>query len=187
MGLLISLVECGKVEDYIRSRSLKVLKASKEFLLSSIGGLYISFWCPERDYIFDVDPEDLAKELMLDSVDVLVIVAYRPFLIMDGLQSIIDRLNRWYGKSFNVKLIGVNSWDLEAGLEEAVGSAMAFRPFKIGEGGDWGEICPNCLKGPLRVYVNERLFSAKYRGRTNHIILGCPLCGLRIRRIELLD
>ncbi|MEL9991789.1 MAG: hypothetical protein QXP98_05605 [Thermoproteus sp.] len=179
--------ECEKVNEHIADRGFKVVERRRDFLYAALGGLYVSFWCPERSHIFDVDPLELAEGLKLSASDVLIVVAYRPYLIIDELQSVVDRIHRWYGRDFGVKIIGVNASDLEAGLEEAVGHAMAYRPFKIGQGVETGELCPNCTKSPLRIYVSERLFSAKYKSMVSHLIFACPSCGLRIRRVEMLS
>lgn len=179
--------ECEKVGEYVVERGFKVIETKPSLLYVALGNLYVSFWCPERNYIFDVDPLELAHQIKLDSSDVLIVVAYRPYLIIDELQSVIDRIHRWYGRDLGVKLIGVSSADLDEGLEEAVGHAMVYKPFKMGLGRDGEDVCPNCARGPLRVYASESLFSTKYRGRVNHIVMGCPLCGLRIRRVEILS
>ncbi|MEZ0247716.1 MAG: hypothetical protein ABWJ97_00450 [Thermoproteus sp.] len=179
--------ECEKVNEYITDRGFKVVEKRRDFLYAALGGLYVSFWCPERSHIFDVDPLELVDELKLSISDALVVVAYRPYSIIDELQSVIDRVHRWYGRDLRVKIIGVSASDLEAGLEEAVGHAMAYRPFKIGQGVETGELCPNCTKSPLRIYISEKLFSAKYRSIVGHSIFGCPSCGLRIRRVEILN
>lgn len=179
--------ECSKVDEYIAQRGFKVVERRGRLLYAALGGLYISFWCPERSNIFDVDPLELADELRLFKSDVLIVVAYRPFLIIDELQSILDRINRWYGRGLNVKLMGVNAYDIEEGLEEAVGHAMVYKPFKIGQSLGDDDVCPNCLGSRLKVFVSEKLFSAKYRSLVRHIVLGCPSCGLRIRRVELIS
>lgn len=180
--------ECQKVDEYIADRGFRVVERRGDFLHAALGGLYVSFWCPDRSNIFDVDPLELADELRLFNSDVLIVVAYRPFLIIDELQSVLDRINRWYGRDVGVKLIGVNVYDVEEGLEEAIGHAMVHRPFKIGQGiGDYDDICPNCLGAHLKVFIDEKLFSAKYRSLIRHMVLGCPICGLRIRRIEVLS
>ncbi|MBP1448590.1 MAG: hypothetical protein JZD41_01025 [Thermoproteus sp.] len=165
---------------------VQVLEERRGFLRAALGDLYIAFWCPDRDYIFDIDPLELVDELRLQRSDALIVVAYRPLLLIDEIQSVLDRLNRWYGRELEIKLFGVNAGDLEEGLEEAVGHAMAYKPFKIGSGAEWADVCPNCSRGRLRAYVDEKLFSAKY-GRVHHLVLGCPMCGFRIRRIEVLD
>jgi hypothetical protein len=179
--------DCQKVEEYIAGRGFKVVEHKSDFLYAALGNLYVSFWCPEKSHIFDVDPLELADYLKLFNSDVLVVVAYRPYLVIDELQSVADRINRWYGRDLGVKLIGVNAADIEEGLEEAVGHAMAFRPFKIGQGLGDGDICPNCASARMRIYVSEKIFSAKYRSLISHIVMGCPSCGLRIRRVEMLS
>lgn len=179
--------ECSKVDEYIAQRGFRVIERKRHSLYAALGDLYISFWCPEGSTIFDVDPLELADELRLFKSDVLVVIAYRPFLIIDEIQSVLDRINRWYGRDLSIKLIGINVYDMEEGLEEAVGHAMVYRPFKIGQSLGDDDMCPNCLGSRLKVFVSEKIFSTKYRSLIRHVVLGCPSCGLRIRRIEVLS
>ncbi|MFP3198595.1 MAG: hypothetical protein RXR06_01780 [Thermoproteus sp.] len=178
-------MSCQKVEEYVAGRGFRIVERRSDLIYAALGDLYVSFWCPEKSHIFDADPLELAEYLKLFNSDALVVVAYRPYLVIDELQSVADRINRWYGRDLGVKLIGVNAADAEEGLEEAVGRAMAFRPFKIGRGLGDGDLCPNCAKARMRIYASERIFSAKYRSLVSYVVMGCPSCGLRILRIEL--
>ncbi|MEZ0319051.1 MAG: hypothetical protein ABWK05_03530 [Pyrobaculum sp.] len=180
-------MECDYVVEYLNERGLKTERRGVEFVIGCTGSLKIGVWCPRADFPDFHDVEDARKALELDSLDVLIVVAYRPYVIVDFLNSLMEGGRRWYGVEFKTKLIGVSSVDLEVGLEEALGRAFVERPHKLGEGADTHTVCPQCLKGELWLYRQQRFFSRKYRGRVVEGIYACAVCGFRIRRLELLD
>lgn len=180
-------MECDSVIEYLRERSLKFARESSDFVTAHAGSLKIAFWCPREDFTTFDDVEDARKSLRLDSIDVLVVVAYRPFVLVDYLASLLERAQRWYGVNFGVKLLGVSSVDLEVGLEEALGRAFAEKPERLGDGLVTEYICPQCTKERLRLYRQEKIWSRKWRGRAIESIYACSSCGFKTRRLELLD
>lgn len=184
---LFNDVECETVMEYLRERGIYTERKGVELVVALVGSLRIGFWCPRDDFPTFDDVDDLKKVLGIDSLDVLVVVSYRPYVLVDYLSSLLERAHRWYGVRFDVKLLGISSVDIETGLEEALGRAMVERPHKLGGGVKTDCVCPQCTREYLRLYRQEKFFSRKYRGRVVESIYGCPACNFRARRVELLD
>jgi len=180
-------VECDAVAELLKERDIKAEARGRELVLATAGRLKIEFWCPQEEFPHFGDVEELKKWLSLDSVDVLVVVSYRPYVVVDYVIAMLERAYRWYGLKFDVKLLGLSSVDIEVGLEDVLGRAFVEKPHKLGEGVETDTPCPQCGRDVLRLYRQERFFSRKYRGRAVESIYGCRSCGFRARRVELLD
>jgi predicted RNA-binding Zn-ribbon protein involved in translation (DUF1610 family) len=180
-------VECDAVAGYLKERGLEAKRRGLDFLVASVGSLRLGFWCPREEFPGFDDVEDLKKVLGLDALDVLVVVSYRPYVLVDYINSLLERAHRWYGVKLDIKLLGVSSVELETGLEEALGRALVEKPQKLGPGVETEYRCPQCGKNVLRLYRQERFFSKKYRGRVIESIYACPACSFKARRIDLLD
>lgn len=180
-------MECDVILDYLRERGISGSRKNSELVIAPVGSLQLGFWCPRDDFPNIDDIEDAKRVLGLDNLDVLIVVSYRPYVLIDFLNSLIERANRWYGLQFNVKLLGVSSVELETGLEDALGRAFVEKPHKLSPGVKSEYICPQCGKDPLYLYREERYFSRKYRGRVVERIYACISCGFRARKIDLID
>jgi hypothetical protein len=180
-------VECDAVMEYLRGRGISAIRDGAELVLARVGSLNIGFWCPRHEFPELDDVESARRALRLGSLDVLVIVSYRPYVLVDYLSALVERAQRWYGIRMGVKLLGVSSVELEAGLEDALGRAFLEAPQKLGGGVMTDDVCPQCRTARLRLYRSERYFSRKYYRRVLESIMACTNCGVRIRRLELLD
>ncbi|ACB40299.1 hypothetical protein [Pyrobaculum neutrophilum] len=180
-------MECDVVLSYLKERGVAGSRRRLDFVAAVAGSLQIGFWCPREDFPNFDDIEDARKTLDLDHTDVLVVVAYRPYVIVDYLNSLMERASRWYGVQLHTKLLGVSSVELETGLEEALGRAFVEKPNKLGTAIKTEYVCPHCGRDALGLYRQERYFSRKYRGRVIEGIYACASCGFKIRRVELLD
>ncbi|MCC6032374.1 MAG: hypothetical protein LM566_05600 [Pyrobaculum sp.] len=180
-------MECDVVVEYLKERGLEARRVRLDFLTISVGSLKLGLWCPKEEFPEFNDVEDVNKTLELDSLDVLIIVSYRPYVLVDYINSFLERAHRWYGLKFDVKLLGVSTVELETSLEDALGRAFVERPQKLGPGIETEYNCPQCGKGVLRLYRQDRFFSRKYRGRVVENIYACPLCNFRVRSLSLLD
>lgn len=180
-------MECDLVVNYLAERNIPTYRKRLDLVLAKVDSLQIGFWCPREEYPTFDDIEDVKKSLELDTLDVLVVISYRPYVLVDYLNSIIERALRWYGIKLGVKLLGVSSIELEAGLEDALGRAMVEKPHKLGVETQTDYICPQCGKDYLRLFRNEKYFSRKYRGRVVESVFSCKHCNFRVRRVELLD
>jgi len=184
---VLAAVECDVVVEYLKERGLEARRVRLDFLTISVGSLKLGLWCPKEEFPEFNDVEDVNKTLELDSLDVLIIVSYRPYVLVDYINSFLERAHRWYGLKFDVKLLGVSTVELETSLEDALGRAFVERPQKLGPGIETEYNCPQCGKGVLRLYRQDRFFSRKYRGRVVENIYACPLCNFRVRSLSLLD
>ncbi|MFN7105108.1 MAG: hypothetical protein ACK4M3_00740 [Pyrobaculum sp.] len=180
-------MECDVVNEYAKGRGLPALRKKKDLVECVVGSLKIGVWCPREEFPDFSDVEYLRQALHIDSLDVLIIVAYRPYVLVDYISSLLERAYRWYGLRFEVKLLGVSSIELETGLEEAFGRAFVEKPHKLDRGIETEDLCPQCTKGLLKLYRREKFFSKKYRGRVVESIYGCSLCGFKTRSLQLLD
>jgi predicted RNA-binding Zn-ribbon protein involved in translation (DUF1610 family) len=180
-------VECDFVVEYLGERGIEAKREGVELVLASVGDLRIGFWCPRDEFPSFDDIDEVRKVLCIDSLDVLVVVSYRPYVLVDYLNSLLERAHRWYGMRFDLKLLGVSSVEIETGLEEALGRALVEKPSKLGRGVKTEYVCPQCGRDSLYLYRQDRFFSRKYRGRVVESIFGCPICGLKARRVDLLD
>jgi hypothetical protein len=184
---VLTAVECDAVLEYLNERGLHARRRRLDFLLASVGSLTLGFWCPREEFPGFDDIEDVKKTLELDSLDVLVVVSYRPYVLVDYINSILERAHRWYGVKFDIKLLGVSSVELETGLEEVLGRALVEKPHKLGPGATTEYRCPQCNRDILRLFRQEKYFSRKYRGRVVESIYACQTCNFKARRVELLD
>jgi len=184
---VLAAVECDVVVEYLKERGLEARRVRLDFLTISVGSLKLGLWCPREEFPEFNDIEDVNKTLELDSLDVLIVVSYRPYVLVDYINSFLERAHRWYGLKFDVKLLGVSTVELETSLEEALGRALVGKPQKLGPGIETEYRCPQCRKDVLRLYRQERFFSKKYRGRVIESIYACPACSFKARRIDLLD
>ncbi|MCI4447251.1 MAG: hypothetical protein JHC20_04990 [Pyrobaculum sp.] len=180
-------MECEVVVEYLKERGLEARRVRPDFLTISVGSLKLGLWCPREEFPEFNDVEDVNKTLELDSLDVLIIVSYRPYVLVDYINSFLERAHRWYGLKFDVKLLGVSTVELETSLEDALGRAFVERPQKLGPGIETEYYCPQCGKGVLRLYRQDKFFSRKYRGRVVENIYACPICNFRVRSLNLLD
>ncbi|MEM1518618.1 MAG: hypothetical protein QXF78_00100 [Pyrobaculum sp.] len=180
-------MECDAVVNYLAERSIFNIRKRLDLVIAQINSLQIGFWCPREEYPTFDDIEDVRKTLDLDSIDILIVVSYRPYILIDYLNSLIERAFRWYGIKLGVKLLGVSSVELETGLEDALGRAMVEKPHKLGVETETEHRCPQCGKDSLKLYRSEKYFSRKYRGRVVESVFGCKYCSFRVRRVELLD
>ena len=184
---VLAAVECDVVVEYLKERGLEARRVRLDFLTISVGSLKLGLWCPKEEFPEFNDIEDVNKTLELDSLDVLIVVSYRPYVLVDYINSFLERAHRWYGLKFDVKLLGVSTVELETSLEDALGRAFVERPRKLGPGIETEYNCPQCGKGVLRLYRQDKFFSRKYRGRVVENIYACPLCNFRVRSLSLLD
>jgi len=180
-------VECNVIVEYLKERGLETRRVRSDFLTTSVGSLKLGLWCPREEFPEFDDIEDVKKTLELDTLDVLIVVSYRPYVLVDYINSFLERAHRWYGLKFDVKLLGVSTVELETGLEEALGRAFVEKPQKLSPGVETEYYCPQCGKGVLHLYRQDKFFSRKYRGRVVENIYACPLCNFRIRSLNLLD
>lgn len=128
-------MECDAVVEYLGERGIGARRKGVELVLASVGDLRIGFWCPRDEFPGFDDIDKVREALGIDSLDVLVVVSYRPYVLVDYLNSLLERAHRWYGMQFNLKLLGVSSVEIETGLEEALGKALVEKPSKLGRGG----------------------------------------------------
>jgi len=184
---VLAAVECDVVVEYLKERGLEARRVRLDFLTISVGSLKLGLWCPKEEFPEFNDIEDVNKTLELDSLDVLIVVSYRPYVLVDYINSFLERAHRWYGLKFDVKLLGVSTVELETSLEDALGRAFVERPQKLGPGIETEYNCPQCGKGVLRLYRQDKFFSRKYRGRVVENIYACPICNFRVRSLSLLD
>lgn len=184
---VLAAVECDVVVEYLKERGLEARRVRLDFLTISVGSLKLGLWCPKEEFPEFNDVEDVKKTLELDSLDVLIVVSYRPYVLVDYINSFLERAHRWYGLKFDVKLLAVSTVELETSLEDALGRAFVERPQKLGPGIETEYNCPQCGKGVLRLYRQDKFFSRKYRGRVVENIYACPLCNFRVRSLSLLD
>jgi predicted RNA-binding Zn-ribbon protein involved in translation (DUF1610 family) len=183
----LAAVECDVVVEYLKERGLETRRVRPDFLMTSVGSLKLGLWCPREEFPEFDDIEDVKKTLELDSLDVLIVVSYRPYVLVDYINSFLERAHKWYGLKFDIKLLGVSTVELETGLEEALGRAFVEKPQKLGPGVETEYHCPQCGKGVLHLYRQDKFFSRKYRGRVVENIYACPLCNFKIRSLNLLD
>ncbi|WP_148682623.1 hypothetical protein [Pyrobaculum ferrireducens] len=180
-------MECDVVVEYLGERGIGAKRERAELVLASVGDLRIGFWCPRDEFPGFDDIDEVRKTLGIDSLDVLVVVSYRPYVLVDYLNSLLERAHRWYGIRLDLKLLGVSSVEIETGLEEALGRALVEKPSKLGRGVKTEYVCPQCGRDFLHLYRQEKYFSRRYRGRVVQSIYGCPSCSFKARRVDLLD
>lgn len=173
--------------EYLRGRGLEATASRPGFVKAVAGSLVLAFWCPRDDFPHFDDVDEARRELELDSVDVLVVVSYRPYVVVDYLGGLLERAARWYGVKLQVKLIGASSMELYAALEEALGKAFVDRPRKLGPGRPLDERCPQCLGGTLTLHRLDRHYSHRFGAEVVESIISCNACSLRLRRIDLLN
>lgn len=173
--------------EYLRGRGLEVTAVRPSFVKATAGSMVLAFWCPHNEFPHFDDVEDARRELELDSVDALVVVSYRPYVVVDYLGGLLERAARWYGIKLQVKLIGASSVELYTALEEALGKAFVDRPKKLGPGRPLEERCPQCLGGTLTLHRLDRHYSYRFGMDVLESIISCSACSLRLRRIDLLN
>ncbi|MCY0890969.1 MULTISPECIES: hypothetical protein [Pyrobaculum] len=180
-------MECNAVVEYLGERGVKAERKSIEMVVATVGALKIGFWCPREEFPHFDDVEEVRRSLGVDTLDVLIVVSFRPYVLVDYLYSLFERAQRWYGMKIDVRLLGVSSVELETGLEDALARAFVEKPQKLGNGVASEYLCPQCGAGPLYLFRQEKFFSRKYRERVVESIYGCNSCSFRVRRVDLLD
>jgi len=178
--------ECVASLEYLAERGFKLDREDEAKRLYRLirNGLSVAVWCPEKDYLEWFEFDEAVRELWLNDVDFLIIVSYRPFVILDELAMLFDRAKRWYGVEHpRAKLYAVSVLDLDKGLEDAVNAVIA-ESCKAGTT-ESEDVCPRCLSAKLTTCVRERIFSRRWGGLANYTVLVCPNCGFKVKRLEI--
>ncbi len=174
---------CRLVEQYLAERGIQ-WKRSLDMVEFTVGALHVGVWCPRDEFPFFNNVDTLCRVLKIDVLDVLIVVSYRPYVLIDYVSSLLERARR--DVKHGVKLLGASSIELESALEEVLGRAFVEKPQKLSAGTPTGDLCPQCVSRHLEIYRREKFYSRKYRSRVIESIYGCN-CGFRARRVEILD